>query len=120
MAGPLPFFKINSSLAPWGYPSERENLATTVTGGCLKKMTVGCPVFGRLPRDLSISGRSFAKMLRMADTAASEAARRLVAQRWRGQRPVRLARELAERVGELPTEERSRLLDALRDGERAA
>src|SRR5215216_6458970 len=84
-----------------------------VTGRYLKKMTVGCPVFGRLPRDLSISGRSFAKMLRMADTAASEAARRLVAQRWRGQRPVRLARELAERVGELPTEERSRLLDAL-------
>jgi len=51
----------------------------------------------------------------MTDTAASEAARLLVAQRWRGQRPVRLARELMPRVDELPAAERSRLLDALRD-----
>ena len=50
----------------------------------------------------------------MGHTSASEAARQLVAQRWGSQRPTRLARELAERVGELPAEERSRLLDALR------
>jgi hypothetical protein len=67
-------------------------------------------------RLLPVSGRSFVKLLRMTDAAASEAARLLVAQRWRGQRPVRLARELAERVGELPAEDRRRLLDALRDG----
>jgi hypothetical protein len=52
----------------------------------------------------------------MTDTTPSEAARLLVAQRWGGQRPVRLACELAERVGELPAAERNRLLDALRDG----
>jgi hypothetical protein len=59
-------------------------------------------------------GRSFAKIVRMTDTAASEAARLLVAQRWGSQRPTRLARELLPRLDELPAEERSRLLDALR------
>ena len=65
-------------------------------------------------RLLPVLGRCFVKIVRMTDTAASEAARALVAQRWGSQRPARLARELAERVGELPAEERSRLLDALR------
>jgi hypothetical protein len=37
----------------------------------------------------------------------------LAARRWRGQRPTRLARELAERAGELPEIERRQLIDAL-------
>jgi hypothetical protein len=45
--------------------------------------------------------------------AASTAARRLSAQRWGSQRPVRLAHELATRVDELPDAERARLLEAL-------
>ena len=56
----------------------------------------------------------------MTDSAVSEAARQLVAQRWGDQRPVRLARELLPRLDELPAEERSRLLDALRGRERSA
>jgi hypothetical protein len=39
--------------------------------------------------------------------------RGLAARRWRGQVPTRLARELAERVDELPAVERRALLDAL-------
>lgn len=54
----------------------------------------------------------------MADTDASAAARQLIAQRWRGQRAARLARELVDRVDELPVEERARLAEALaRTGE---
>lgn len=68
-----------------------------------------------LLRGLPALGRSFARIVRMTDTAASEAARQLVAQRWGSQRPARLARELLPRLDELPAEERSRLLDALRD-----
>ena len=43
----------------------------------------------------------------------SGAARLLVAQRWGASKPVRLARELAERAAELPEVERRALLDAL-------
>jgi hypothetical protein len=43
----------------------------------------------------------------------SGAARLLVARRWGSQRPVKLARELAERAAELPEVERRALLDAL-------
>jgi hypothetical protein len=49
----------------------------------------------------------------MTDAAASEAARQLVARRWQGQRPTRLARELARRAAELPENERAELLAAL-------
>jgi hypothetical protein len=56
-------------------------------------------------------------MLRMTDTAvseaASEAARALIRQRWGAQRPIKLARELASRVDELPAVERARLRAAL-------
>jgi hypothetical protein len=48
-----------------------------------------------------------------ADAVASAAARALVARRWGASRPVRLARELAERVGELPEIERRHLIHAL-------
>jgi hypothetical protein len=52
--------------------------------------------------------------VRMADTdQVSVAARSLAAQRWGSSKPVRLARELALRVAELPEIERRRLLDAL-------
>jgi hypothetical protein len=49
----------------------------------------------------------------MSDTTTSGAARQLVAKRWGAQRPVRLARELAARVDELPAAERARLRAAL-------
>jgi len=49
----------------------------------------------------------------MTDTATSEAARQLVAKRWGPQRPIKLARELALRVDELPASERARLRAAL-------
>jgi hypothetical protein len=53
-------------------------------------------------------------MLRMSDaTAMTAAGRRLAAQRWGPSRPVRLARELATRIDELPTAERDRLRAAL-------
>jgi hypothetical protein len=39
--------------------------------------------------------------------------RELAARRWRGRVPTRLARELAERVDELPDPERVRLLNVL-------
>ena len=65
-------------------------------------------------RDSAVLGCSFARIVHMSVTA-SEAARALVAQRWGSQRPTRLARELLPRLGELPADERSRLLDALRD-----
>jgi len=43
----------------------------------------------------------------------SAAARELAALRWGAARPVRLARELRARAGELPEVERRALLDAL-------
>jgi hypothetical protein len=49
----------------------------------------------------------------MNDTQVGSAARELAAQRWGASKPVRLARELAERAAELPPTERRRLLDAL-------
>lgn len=49
----------------------------------------------------------------MADAAVSEAFRALSRRRWGPGRPVRLAREVAERAAELPAEERARLVDAL-------
>jgi hypothetical protein len=50
----------------------------------------------------------------MDDTQqVSGAARLLVAHRWGSQKPARLARELVERVDELPPVERRQLLDAL-------
>jgi hypothetical protein len=52
-------------------------------------------------------------VVRMSDRAASVAARRLSVSRWGAQKPVRLARELELRVGELPEAERVRLLHAL-------
>jgi hypothetical protein len=49
----------------------------------------------------------------MSDTQVSGAARLLVAQRWGASKPVRIARELAERLDELPEVERRALLAAL-------
>lgn len=50
----------------------------------------------------------------MSDPAlVSAVMREMAAKRWHGQRPVRLAKELALRAAELPPEERQRLLDAL-------
>lgn len=49
----------------------------------------------------------------MTDQAASEAARQLIARRWQGRRPSRLARELAHRAAELPEDERAELIAAL-------
>jgi hypothetical protein len=49
----------------------------------------------------------------MIDTQTSSAARLLAVQRWGASKPSRLARELAERVDELPEIERRQLLDAL-------
>ena len=49
----------------------------------------------------------------MSDTAATEAARQLVAKRWGSRKPVRLARELELRAHESPDAERQQLLDAL-------
>lgn len=49
----------------------------------------------------------------MSDTQVSGAARLLVAQRWGASKPVRMARELAERAAELPEVERRALLAAL-------
>ena len=49
----------------------------------------------------------------MSDTAASEAARQLIAQRWGNQRPTKLAKELARRAAEVDEPERSELLAAL-------
>ena len=46
--------------------------------------------------------------------------REMAARRWRGQVPTRLARELAERVDELPPVERRALLDALTQHHRAS
>jgi hypothetical protein len=48
-----------------------------------------------------------------SNVAASAAARALVARRWGASKPSRLARELVERAGELPDEDRKRVLDAL-------
>jgi hypothetical protein len=48
-----------------------------------------------------------------SNAAASAAARALVARRWGAAKPVRLARELAERVDELPEIERRSLIAAL-------
>jgi hypothetical protein len=48
-----------------------------------------------------------------SNAAASAAAKALVARRWGSQRPVKLARELAERASELPDLERRQLLNAL-------
>jgi hypothetical protein len=50
---------------------------------------------------------------RMADALASDAARLMAARRWGPRRPIRLAREVAERAAELPTAERVRLQNAL-------
>jgi hypothetical protein len=52
-------------------------------------------------------------LLRMGESPASTAARELVRARWGAQRPVKLARELAARVSELPATERERLRQAL-------
>jgi hypothetical protein len=50
----------------------------------------------------------------MTDAASVSAVmRELAARRWRGQVPIRLARELVPRVDELPEVERRQLLDAL-------
>jgi hypothetical protein len=50
----------------------------------------------------------------MAEAAVTSAVmRELAARRWRGQVSTRLARELAERVDELPEVERRSLLAAL-------
>jgi hypothetical protein len=49
----------------------------------------------------------------MSDTQVSVAARELAAQRWGSQRPTKLARELVQRVHELPEIERRQLLHAL-------
>jgi hypothetical protein len=50
----------------------------------------------------------------MSDAAQVSAVMRdLAARRWRGQVPIRLARELVPRVDELPEIERRALLDAL-------
>jgi len=50
----------------------------------------------------------------MSDTQrVSGAARQLAAQRWGARKPVWMARELAERVDELPEIERGQLLAAL-------
>ena len=49
----------------------------------------------------------------MGDTAASLAARQLVAKRWGARKPVRLAHELLPRLDELPPAERVRLANAL-------
>jgi hypothetical protein len=52
-------------------------------------------------------------LLRMSGATTSEAGRQLAGKRWGPQRPVRLARELASRVDELPASERARLRAAL-------
>jgi hypothetical protein len=53
----------------------------------------------------------------MSDAAQVSAVMRdLAARRWRGQVPIRLARELVPRVDELPPVERRALLDALTRG----
>ena len=53
----------------------------------------------------------------MSDAATVSAVlRELAARRWRGQVPIRLARELVPRVDELPEIERRQLLDALLTG----
>jgi hypothetical protein len=52
-------------------------------------------------------------MLRMSEATTSEAGRQLAALRWGPQRPVKLARELASRIDELPAIERARLRAAL-------
>jgi hypothetical protein len=50
----------------------------------------------------------------MSDAATVSAVmRELAERRWRGQVPIRLARELVPRVDELPDIERRALLDAL-------
>jgi hypothetical protein len=49
----------------------------------------------------------------MSDTQVSGAARQLAARRWGASKPSRLARELAERAGELPEVERRQLIAAL-------
>ena len=50
----------------------------------------------------------------MSDAATVSAVMsELAARRWRGQVPIRLARELVPRVDELPEVERRQLLDAL-------
>jgi hypothetical protein len=49
----------------------------------------------------------------MNDSQASSAARLLAVQRWGASKPSRLARELAERVDELPEVERRQLIAAL-------
>jgi hypothetical protein len=53
----------------------------------------------------------------MSDTQVSSAARQMAAQRWGASKPVRMARELANRVNELPEVERRALRDALNRGE---
>ena len=49
----------------------------------------------------------------MSSPAASEAARQLSLARWGSRKPTRLAREVAQRVDELPPAERERLRMAL-------
>jgi hypothetical protein len=49
----------------------------------------------------------------MTDTQTSSAARQMAMVRWGPQKPIRLAKELAERASELPDSERIRLLAAL-------
>ena len=51
-----------------------------------------------------------AKIFRMTDPVSMRA---LAAKRWGSQRPTRLAREVAERIHELPEAERVRLMNAL-------
>lgn len=53
----------------------------------------------------------------MGTSTASEHGRALSLARWGNQKPIRIARELASRAAELPTDERQRLLDALQDQE---
>lgn len=63
---------------------------------------------------MPLFGRLASRMLRMSDaTTATAAGRQLAAQRWGPQRPVKLARELASRIDELPAVERAKLRAAL-------
>ena len=52
----------------------------------------------------------------MSDTHLSGAARVMAVRRWGASKPIRMARELAERAAELPEVERRELLDALIEG----
>ena len=109
-------------MVSWAGPVQLSglNLSSSAGGGCPSSAACDASPYAQFTaiwRRVVVSGVGGAQhvcgiVVRMSDSAVSVAARQLSGSRWGAQRPVRLARELAERVDELPDPERVRLLNA--------